>query len=134
MRISRALLVRLAPPGRKRLKSDGRCQLSAISLSRAPRACSTSGHRKAGIAGALGGGWGTADKLGATGLGVAVPLALHGLALATGNRGNLSRIASALVLGGSFLLRVSTMGAGNKSARTPETSFRFAQPDNLPPG
>lgn len=88
-------------------------------------------YRRKGVAGALLGGWGAAEKLGATGLGVALPLALHVLGEVSGNRG-LSRLASWAVLGGSLLLRVSTMGAGDKSARTPEISFRFAQPNNLP--
>ena len=89
-------------------------------------------YRRKGVAGALTGAWGLAEKLGATGLGAAVPLGLHVLSSMRGDRGSLSRLASLLVLGGSFLLRVSTMAAGDKSARTPEISFRFAQPENLP--
>jgi protein NrfD len=68
-------------------------------------------YRK-GVAGALAGGWGLAEKVGATGLGAAVPLALHVLGAVSGNRG-LSRVASMAVLGGSLLLRVSTMAAGD---------------------
>jgi len=88
-------------------------------------------YRRKGVAGALSGGWGVAEKVGATGLGVVLPLGLHVLSSVRGGRG-LSRLASIAVLGGSLLLRVSIMAAGDKSARTPEISFRFAQPDNLP--
>jgi len=89
-------------------------------------------YRRTGVASALDGGWGLAEKLGAAGLGAAVPVGLYAVSALGGGGGGLSRLASALALGGSFLLRVSTMQAGNVSARTPEISFRFAQPDNLP--
>ncbi len=89
-------------------------------------------YRRKGVAGALEGGWGLTEKLGATGFGAAVPLGLHGLSLLGGNRGNLSRLASLAILGGSLLLRVSMMEAGDKSAREPEISLCYAQPENLP--
>ncbi len=44
----------------------------------------------------------------------------------------LSRVASLAILAGSALLRVSIMAAGDESARRPEISLRYAQPDNLP--
>ena len=44
----------------------------------------------------------------------------------------LSALASLGALAGSLLLRVSIMGAGDKFARRPDISFRFAQPGNLP--
>ncbi len=88
-------------------------------------------YRSKGVSSALEGGWGVAEKVGATGVGAALPLGLHVLGAVTGSRG-VSRLASLAILGGSLLLRVSIMAAGDKSARTPEISFRFAQPDNLP--
>lgn len=88
--------------------------------------------RRAGIADALGGGWGLVEKVGATGLGAALPLAMLGLSALGGGRGNLSRVASALTLAGAFMLRVATLEAGRRSATDPAISFRFAQPDNLP--
>jgi formate-dependent nitrite reductase membrane component NrfD len=87
---------------------------------------------QAGIADALGGGWGMVEKVGATGVGAALPLGLLVLSALGGGRGNLSRVASALALGGAFLLRVSTLEAGRRSASSAAISFRFAQPDNLP--
>jgi hypothetical protein len=43
-----------------------------------------------------------------------------------------SRIASALVMAASAMLRVSIMSAGDVSANDPAISFRFSQPENLP--
>ena len=89
-------------------------------------------YRKTGVADAMKGGWGLTEKVGATGLGAAVPLALLGLSALRGGGGNLPRVASGLVLAGSLLLRVSMLGAGATSASDPKISMRFAQPDNLP--
>ena len=91
-------------------------------------------YRRKGVVAALDGTWGHAETLGATGLGVVLPLGLHALSLATNRHRStsLSRVASFAILGGSLLLRVSMMEAGDESADRPEISFRFAQPDNLP--
>jgi protein NrfD len=90
-------------------------------------------YRRAGVADALDGTWGQVEKIGATGLGAMLPLGLHLASLALGRRaGRLSQAASLATLAGSALLRVSIMGAGDDSARRPEISFRFSQPDNLP--
>ncbi|HYZ30841.1 MAG TPA: hypothetical protein VE684_01010, partial [Crenalkalicoccus sp.] len=56
----------------------------------------------------------------------------YALSLAEGGHGRLSRLASVAALGGSLLFRIAILGAGAASARRPETSLRFAQPDNLP--
>lgn len=87
---------------------------------------------RAGISDALAGRWGMVEKLGATGVGAALPLGLLVLSALRGGGGNLSRVASGLALGGAFLLRVATLEAGHNSATDPAISFRFAQPDNLP--
>jgi len=118
------------PPGPTRSALDTVASV-ALAAELACDAWQAIDYRRKGVAGALESGWGMAEKLGATGLGAAVPLGLYGLALLGGNRGNLSRLASLAALGGSLLLRVSILEAGNVSARTPEISFRFAQPDNL---
>ncbi|MDT7953113.1 MAG: NrfD/PsrC family molybdoenzyme membrane anchor subunit [Acetobacteraceae bacterium] len=89
-------------------------------------------YRRTGVDEALQGGWGVVEKLGGTGLGVVVPLGLHFLSRQSDDSGHLTRLASVAALIGSLLLRVSFMQAGNVSARRPEISFRFAQPDNLP--
>lgn len=89
-------------------------------------------YRQTGVAPALEGGWGMVEKLGATGAGAAVPLALLGLSALRGGGGTAPRVAAGLVLAGTLLLRVSMLAAGAKSAEDPAISFRFAQPDNLP--
>ena len=72
--------------------------------------------------------------MGATGVGLVLPAGLYvaSLALNRQRSDGLSRLASLAVLGGSLMLRVSVMALGDKSARDPEISFRFAQPENLP--
>jgi formate-dependent nitrite reductase membrane component NrfD len=78
--------------------------------------------------------WGKTEKLVATGLGVAAPLALLALGMAVGGRRGraLGQAAALATIGGSLALRVSTLGMGDESALRPEVSLRFAQPDNLP--
>ena len=119
------------PPGPIRSALDA-VACAALAAELAAGAVQAAVYRRKGVAGAPEGGWGAAETLGATGLGTVAPLGLHALSLLGGNRGNLSRLASLLVLGGGLLLRVSTMAAGDTSARAPEISFRFAQPGNLP--
>ena len=104
---------------------------AALTAELAADAVQALAYRRKGVDEAMRGGWGVAEKLGATGLGAGLPFGLYLLGSVSGNRG-LSRIASMAVLGGSLLLRISIMAAGDTSARTPEISFRFAQPDNLP--
>lgn len=45
--------------------------------------------------------------------------------------GRLSGLASVAALAGSALMRVAFLGAGDDSARRPDVSFRFSQPENL---
>lgn len=85
-------------------------------------------YRQKGVAGAIAGGHEAGQMLGS-----ALPLGLYALSALRGGGGNLPRVAGLLALGGAFLLRVSTMQAGNRSASDPQISFRFAQPDNLQP-
>ncbi len=83
-------------------------------------------YRARGVAPALQAGWGRVERLGATGLGTALPFALLAGAPALGRRGGPGNIAPAATLLGSFLFRVAILGAGGDSARRPEVSFRFA--------
>jgi len=108
--------------------------LMALTLELAGTAVSHRTYKRTGVAAAFDSGWGRAEKLGATALGTVLPLGLYAVSLATERHRSpgLSRLASLAVLGGSFLLRVSIMGAGDVSADRPEISFRFSQPDNLP--
>jgi len=108
--------------------------LLALALELAATAVSHRTYKQKGVAAALDSSWGRTEKLGATALGTALPLGLYAMSLATERHRSpgLSRLASLAVLGGSFLLRVSIMGAGDVSADRPEVSFRFSEPDNLP--
>ncbi|MBV9747256.1 MAG: polysulfide reductase NrfD [Acetobacteraceae bacterium] len=108
--------------------------LAALAVELAGAASSHAAYKRKGVDAALDGPWGHAEKLGATGMGIVLPLGLYAASLAFNRHRShgLSRLASAAVLGGSFLLRVSIMGAGDKSANEPEISLRFAQPENLP--
>ena len=75
--------------------------------------------------------WGAVHQLGAIGLGAAVPVALYAGTFASRRpRPRLMLGAALAVLAGSFLLRLSVIGAGNDSAHRPRQSLRFAQPRN----
>jgi hypothetical protein len=76
---------------------------------------------------------GKVEKYLATGLGVALPLALFGVSLLTGRR-RMAEAAAVATLAGSLALRISTLGVGDVSSTRPEVSLRFAQPENLPAG
>lgn len=89
-------------------------------------------YRATGVAGALEGGWGVVEKVGVTGVGVAMPLAVTAASVLAGRRSRLAGVAGLAVLAGSALLRVSIMEAGDRSAERPEISFRFSQEGNLP--
>ena len=91
-------------------------------------------YEKTGVAPALReSAWGRAETIGATGLGTVLPIGLYAASLLLGRRvPALSRAAALAALGGSLLMRCSIMGAGDYSAKKPEISMRFAQPDNLP--
>jgi len=131
---SGAAALSLAEPSGRTGRALDKIALAALALELAAGAASHRAYKRKGVAAALGGGWGRTEALGATALGTALPLGLHALSLATERHRSpgLSRLASLAVLGGSLLLRVSVMGAGDESAERPEVSFRFSQPDNLP--
>jgi formate-dependent nitrite reductase membrane component NrfD len=108
--------------------------LAALSSDLAATIASHRAYQKRGVGAALETSWGRVEKTGVTGLGTAVPAALQAasLMLGSGRPGTVSDIASLLMLGGSMMLRVSMMQAGNISARRPDISFRFSQPENVP--
>lgn len=117
------------PRGRRALDTIA---LAALTTELVATAASHRRYRQAGVAEALDGRSGTAELLGATGLGALLPLGLYAASLALGGRGSrLSSLASVATLAGSLALRISIMGAGDDSANRPEVSFRFASPDNL---
>jgi formate-dependent nitrite reductase membrane component NrfD len=85
-----------------------------------------------GAATAAAGGWDRAERAGLSGLGMALPLGLHAMALAGVGGARASRLAALATLAGGLLMRTATLGTGQASATRPGTAFRFAQPDNLP--
>ncbi len=87
-------------------------------------------YKAKGVEEALDGVWGKVEAYGATGAGAVLPLGLKLAGLMLG--GSRSPLAALAMLGGSLLLRVSIMEAGDASAARPEVSFRFSQPENLP--
>ncbi len=87
-------------------------------------------YKATGVEEALDGKWGKVEAYGATGAGAILPLGLKLAGMVLG--GPRSPLASLAMLGGSLLLRVSIMEAGDASAARPEVSFRFSQPENLP--
>ena len=90
-------------------------------------------YHKAGIADGRSGPWGQIERYGATGLGVMLPIALLGAARFAGRKpGRLATAAGLVAVAGSAVMRTSVLGMGAESARRPDISMRFAQPDNLP--
>ena len=90
-----------------------------------------------GVGEALDCRWGRIEETAVTGLGLLLPLALFATARLIRDERRaaaVSDLASAAVVAGSALLRVSTLAIGDESARRPEISFRFSQPENLPKG
>lgn len=68
-------------------------------------------------------------ELGVLALGLAVPLAIHGIQKLTGRRsGLLSVLAAGSALVGGLLLRSVIVRAGNKSAHHPEDYLHFTRP------
>ena len=119
-------------PGRSRRALDT-VALAALAAELAAATASHRTYRRKRVSAALDGGWGRAERLGATGAGTLLPLGLHAASLLLGRRAPaLSGLASLAILAGSALLRVSIMAAGDESARRPEISLGYAQPENLP--
>ena len=91
-------------------------------------------YERTGVADARRSPHGRLETIGVTGLGIALPLGLQLAGLFTDRRTTrqLGAVASVGALIGSCLLRVATIGIGDTSARRPDISFRFSQPENLP--
>ena len=90
-------------------------------------------YHAAGIEDGRSGPWGQVERFGATGVGVMLPIALLVAGRVAGRKpGRLSAAAGVAAVAGSAVMRTSVLGMGAESARRPEISMRFAQPDNLP--
>jgi formate-dependent nitrite reductase membrane component NrfD len=97
----------------------------ALAVELAATAAAAEAHRRTGVDRAMQGAEGAADRLGAIGLGILLPL---GLLLLTRRRSRaLSAAASCAVLAGSLTMRVTTIGGGQVSSSRPDISLGFAR-------
>jgi uncharacterized protein (TIGR03382 family) len=99
--------------------------LTALAVELAATLASEDSQRRAGIS--------TASSS-AESVPVAVPLGLFLVSLLWPRRRSLalSTMASLATLGASLAMRIGVMKQGDETARQPQISMRFAQPDNLP--
>jgi protein NrfD len=119
--------------GRTRLGRDlDKIALAALTVELAATLAADEAYRRTGVNAAFRTPSGRIERIGATVLGNAVPIGLFALSLMGRQRSPvLSGLAAALALTGSATMRISFMATGDESARRPEISMRFAQPDNL---
>ncbi len=91
-------------------------------------------YERTGVADARKSFYGRLERIGVTGFGCVLPIGLHLAGLFADRRTArpLGAVASVATLAGSLLFRVSQIGIGDESARRPDISFRFSQPENLP--
>ncbi len=69
-------------------------------------------------------------QVGVIGLGIAAPLAIHTIQVASGRESKqVSNLAAFLTLAGGLLLRAVFIFGGNAAARKPQHYFRVTQPD-----
>ncbi|HET8995217.1 MAG TPA: NrfD/PsrC family molybdoenzyme membrane anchor subunit [Acetobacteraceae bacterium] len=108
--------------------------IAALATELAATLASEERYRRTGVDRALHSTPGVLDQLGGTGIGVLLPLGLYAASLLLTRRRSrtLTTAASLAVLGGSLAMRIGVMAAGDESARRPEISMGFAQPENLP--
>ena len=126
--------------GRSRLGRDlDKVALLALAADLAATLSQDEQFRRKGVDGALVDGAlqtfpGMIQELGADAFGTVLPIGLFATSLALTRRRSrvLSGAAALATLAGSAILRISFMAAGDESAKRPEISMRFAQPDNLP--
>ncbi len=90
-------------------------------------------QKRAGVEGAYDSLPGRIEQVGATALGVLLPLGVLAVTRAMDNRPRAASVAAGiLTLLGSATLRTSILRLGNVSASRPDVSFRFSTPKNLP--
>jgi hypothetical protein len=114
--------------------------LVALAVEAGALACERRALDRTGVKTAERSAWGLVDLVLVRGLGLIAPVALLAAAVGasvSGRRSDrtaaaLSTAASLGVLAGSFFLRAARLGLGGESARRPEISLSFAQPEHLP--
>ncbi len=114
-------------------RSLGDLLLAALTVELAAGVATDARYKKVGVEKGRSGPWGKLERYGAEGGGVLLPLGLMVASRLRGREpGRLTTLAGLATLAGSAAFRISILGAGAESARRPEISMRFAQPDNLP--
>lgn len=110
--------------------------VAALAAELAATLVSEERYKQTGVDRALDSAPGKAEQVASTGFGVVLPLGLYMASLLLTRRRSrtLATAASLAVLGGSLAMRIGVMATGDESARRPEISMSFAQPDNLPKG
>ena len=119
--------------GRSRIGRDlDKVALAGLAVELAATLSADESFHRTGVAPALGSMPGKIEEVSGTLLGTLTPIGLLVLSLAGPRRSRmLSGLAALLALAGSATMRISFMAAGDESARNPQVSMRFAQPDNL---
>ncbi len=108
-------------------------QAIALAAEWAMAAAAQARHRQRGVDGAHDSAAGRVEAVGATGLGVVLPLGLLAASSLMRRRPRALSVAAGIAtLLGSATLRTATLSLGNVSARRPDVSFRFSTPRNLP--
>jgi formate-dependent nitrite reductase membrane component NrfD len=126
-----ALSLTLRAAGASEEEQEGVERFSAVAgtAELALAAAARENWRGQGLDGPLRGGPASAALAGAVGLGVVVPLVIHGVQALTGRRSRTaSTVAAVSALAGGFLLRAAVLFAGNRSARRPADYFHFTRP------
>jgi formate-dependent nitrite reductase membrane component NrfD len=102
--------------------------VAALAVDLAAAEAARKSYRERGVDPALRGAAGRTERVGATGLGVALPLSLLAASFVFGRRPSpgVSGLAAVAILAGSAALRISILAAGDESAERPDVSFRFA--------
>lgn len=108
-------------------------QMSALAVEAVLSAVTKGHHRREGVHGAYDSVAGRIEQVGATMLGVVLPLGLLAASSFMAKRPRaLSVAAGVATLMGSATLRSSMLSLGNVSAKRPDVSFQFSTPKNLP--
>ena len=128
-----AAALALGEKSSSRRRSLGNLLIAALTAELAASVATDVRYKQVGIEKGRDGAWGRFERIGAEGAGMILSL---GLMVASRLRerkpGWLAAAAGITAIAGSAAFRISILGVGAESARRPEISMRFAQPDNLP--
>jgi protein NrfD len=108
-------------------------QLCALAVEAVLSVVTKGQAKRSGVEGAFASASGRVEQVGATALGVVLPLGILAASRFAKRRPRAASVAAGvLTLLGSATLRSSMLRLGNVSASRPDVSFRFSTPRNLP--